>query len=475
MNEYLRQNLYEILKYENCTNACPCDLVDAILFHISKDFVVNRLGSDKNNNGLIAIRGQSIVFKCVNAEGRAIALKVAKPAINQSVKKTGPAVNDFEQILSIPEIRLADSAKIQASAEEESLLGEYDFIIPRVYDAKEKPVPWIAMAWVASEDILTVLQDKKNLLYSLDMFCKFLQAIGFLHRNGIVYRDCKSENLKAYLKITEKNGATERQEKIALLDFGLAKMMDGQNRTLSGTVLGTPPYASEKMLSGGADMANHLDDVHGAGFVLYEFVTQKVCPKPPVDMRDRKNRGIYRDKIASELSEPFKGIFLKATSNFEDSRFPNMDEFSCAVRNAIKQIRNRGQEQNCVKTVIEIPQAVCYKKLEPPPRQFVEPCNFQKAFSTRKLLKEERLATEKIEYISSKAEDEKREIDEERKNAQFKIVGNFEAQIREIDSFPCKDYCNFGLGKTAKECNFCKSLMKCMLRLNRDTDERNFL
>ncbi len=91
------------------------------------------------------------------------------------------------------------------------------------------------------------------------------------HDRGICHRDLKPDNL-----------FLNRDGRVTILDFGLAKLSEPQagddsetsitvSQTASGTVLGTPGYMAPEQVRGHA--TDHRTDIFALGIVLYEMIT----------------------------------------------------------------------------------------------------------------------------------------------------------------------------------------------------------
>ena len=83
---------------------------------------------------------------------------------------------------------------------------------------------------------------------TLTVFASLCEAVGYIHRNGVIHRDIKAQNIKI-----SADGA------VKLLDFGIAKDAASNGLTQAGGVIGTPDYLSPEQLKG--EQASPRSDV----------------------------------------------------------------------------------------------------------------------------------------------------------------------------------------------------------------------
>ena len=96
----------------------------------------------------------------------------------------------------------------------------------------------------------------------VQMLIKICDAVHHAHQHGVVHRDLKPSNI-----LVDADGQPH------VIDFGLAKILDGHSNTMTGRFLGTAPYASLEQLYGDVRDVDVRSDVYSLGIILYESIT----------------------------------------------------------------------------------------------------------------------------------------------------------------------------------------------------------
>jgi serine/threonine protein kinase len=95
----------------------------------------------------------------------------------------------------------------------------------------------------------------------LAIFRQVLMALADIHAAGVVHRDLKPHNI-----MFRSDGS------VALVDFGIAKILGDPGMTQQGTLLGTPTYMSPEAIAGG--VVSPRSDLYSAGIMLYQMLAK---------------------------------------------------------------------------------------------------------------------------------------------------------------------------------------------------------
>ena len=155
---------------------------------------------------------------------------------------------------------------------------------------------------------------------------KVLSAFSYAHSKGIIHRDIKPSNI-----------IIGKDDEIKILDFGIAKILDQENKsfTKTGSQMGTVFYMSPEQVQG--KVLDTKSDIYSLGITFYQILTG-LNP-----YQDLTIEYIIHDKIVNEAlpnpKEIYPGIpdFLcaiieKAIQKSPEDRFTDCDEFQLAIK-----------------------------------------------------------------------------------------------------------------------------------------------
>ena len=185
----------------------------------------------------------------------------------------------------------------------------------------------------------------------LDLFLKVSAAVEAAHRNSVIHRDLKPNNI-----------LVNREGEPKLLDFGIAKVIGGQTNPLEITSFRqqrlTPTSASPEQVKG--EPITVFSDIYALGVVLYEMLTgvrphrfqtshpsdeeliEVVCNQlpslPSLAVKDRARQ--------RELRGDLDAILVRALQKEPSLRYSSVAEFTQDIRRHLagKPVQARGNK-----------------------------------------------------------------------------------------------------------------------------------
>jgi serine/threonine protein kinase len=121
------------------------------------------------------------------------------------------------------------------------------------------------MEYLRGEDLASMLSRRGRLPIEevLPMVDKIAAALEAAHAVGIVHRDLKPENVFV----------GEEGDDVRLLDFGIARLHEGDGLTFASELLGTPGYLAPEQAVGDSSQIGPHTDVFALGSITYRALT----------------------------------------------------------------------------------------------------------------------------------------------------------------------------------------------------------
>jgi eukaryotic-like serine/threonine-protein kinase len=189
--------------------------------------------------------------------------------------------NEFEQRVALKIVRqsIADRRTIRSFKAERNILARLNHPnIATLLDGGVSDIgePFIVMEYVDGVSITKYADERGlNTRERLNLVLKVCSGLSYAHRNLIVHRDIKPDNI-----LVTKDGEPK------LLDFGLAKLLDAglaaeREQTVTAFRALTPSYASPEQLQGLP--ITTASDIYSLGVVMYELLSGS----RPLDLRGK--------------------------------------------------------------------------------------------------------------------------------------------------------------------------------------------
>ncbi|MFO0614258.1 MAG: serine/threonine-protein kinase [Polyangiaceae bacterium] len=213
----------------------------------------------------------------------------------------------------------------------------------------DRGAPYIAMELLSGESLAARLERERRIepRIFVGLFAEIAAAIERAHRLHIVHRDIKPSNV--HLAIDEDPPSTARvgalgtlearpREVVKVLDFGIAKILDGMlagdDITTTGAVLGTGHYMSPEQARGTREI-DPRSDLWSLGVLAFHCLTGEL----PIQ------RATAVDLLIAIVTEPIRppssidprlpasldAWFARATRRSPDARFGSAREMSDAL------------------------------------------------------------------------------------------------------------------------------------------------
>src|SRR5580658_1709405 len=193
--------------------------------------------------------------------------------------------------------------------------------IMRVFGGEERSRVYMVMEWCDGRLLRDIL-DEGRMPHerAICIAIGILDALEYIHANGVVHRDLKPENIMV-----------DADDNIKLIDFGIASDAAARRLTYANftATLGTPNYISPEQVKG--KRGDGRSDIYSVGVILYEMLTGKLPfsgPNPMAAMNDRLLNHPVPPSVANPAISPqMQEAIYRALERDPRNRYAHAHEF----------------------------------------------------------------------------------------------------------------------------------------------------
>src|SRR5204862_5246684 len=177
---------------------------------------------------------------------------------------------ELDRLVALKVIRpdLASNPAIIQRFKQELILARHitQRNVVRIFDLGEASgIKFITMEYVEGQDLHSLLREHKALAPkdAVEIILQVCRALEAAHGEGIIHRDLKPQNIMQ-----------NKQGRIVVMDFGLARNVEAAGMTQTGALVGTMDYMSPEQALG-KDL-DQRSDLFTLGLIFYELLSGKM-------------------------------------------------------------------------------------------------------------------------------------------------------------------------------------------------------
>jgi serine/threonine-protein kinase len=202
--------------------------------------------------------------------------------------------------------------------------------IMRVFGDEKRSRIYMVMEWCEGRLLRQILSEgKMPQERAIHIALGILEALEYIHANGVVHRDLKPENIMV-----------DAEDNIKLIDFGIASDSAARRLTYANitATLGTPDYIAPEQVKGKRGDAR--TDIYAVGIILYEMLSGALPfsgPSPLAVMNDRLLNHPVPPRVADpSISPELQEVLYRALERDPRNRYGKAHDFAWDLENLDK-------------------------------------------------------------------------------------------------------------------------------------------
>jgi serine/threonine protein kinase/tetratricopeptide (TPR) repeat protein len=184
---------------------------------------------------------------------------------------------------------------------------------------------FITMEYVPGEDLKTLIRRAGRISpqKAVSLARQISEGLAEAHRLGVVHRDLKPQNIML-----------DRESRVHIMDFGIARLLGSPELTEAGMIIGTPESMSPEQAEGLA--VDQRSDIYSLGVILYELLTGKVPFQGrtalSVAMKHKTEAPVDPRDLNGEISASLSRLILRCLAKDPGSRYQDVSGLLAGLR-----------------------------------------------------------------------------------------------------------------------------------------------
>ncbi|MGA7106529.1 MAG: serine/threonine-protein kinase [Terracidiphilus sp.] len=227
--------------------------------------------------------------------------------------------------------------------------------VMRVFGGEKRSRVYMVMEWCEGRLLRQIMEEGPiSQDRAIRIAVEVLQALEYIHENGVVHRDLKPENI-----MVDDHG------NIKLIDFGIAGDTAARRLTYANftATLGTADYISPEQIKG--KRGDGRSDIYAMGIILYEMLTGKqpfTGSSPMEAMNDRLLNYPIPPSVANPAISPqLQEVLYRALERDPKNRYARARDFAHDLEHLDQVgVEERPEIHNWHKRKSQLPRAILY-------------------------------------------------------------------------------------------------------------------
>ena len=227
--------------------------------------------------------------------------------------------------------------------------------IMRVFGGEQRSRVYMVMEWCEGRLLRDILNESRIAPdRAVRITLAVLEALEYIHDNGVVHRDLKPENIMV-----------DADDNVKLIDFGIAGDAAARRLTYANltAALGSPNYISPEQVKG--KRGDGRSDIYAMGVILYEMLTGKLPFTGSSPMRvinDRLLNYPMPPSVADpSVSPQLQEVLYRALERDPRNRYPKARDFARDLEHLDQVgVEDRPELRDWSKRKAHLPRAILY-------------------------------------------------------------------------------------------------------------------